>query len=484
MHTEAIIYLIVFFTGFFILRTFNPSSIIFNTIASFPFAFMLWFYLFLLVHTFPVLDFSTKEKAITIMTMVLIVFVITTFVSLRKRKLNIKEIKYIALASVFISVLALFAVYFQPVILSTDNYQKVLLETPIGITLNKGFPIYGVALQYFGQIIDYDYLFGHPNIFSNISLILLMGYMLYRKLQPELDMPKYALLIFIFLPGVALYTTFVGYFHFFYLNNHVLTALVYLILFYLLQEYIKNKRINYIYTVNALLFFLVFLRMEGYLFSILFIFFFFRHKDIPVSIGKQVSLVHFLLTTPWIIFTIINSWGVHSYVNTNLQIISLGIGFVLYLFFVLKGKEIGIINFFWNLKPFTMLLSIVILYFIFLSIKPDHMLGNTRTLVLNMFYKPGKWIPFWAFIIPISIYIIIDRKIWLSNQFLDLLVSYFYIAFMLTFLLSFFRVALRPDLLDSINRMIIHFTPMLLVWLFYYIGIYFRKDTLIAPARS
>ena len=215
--------------------------------------------------------------------------------------------------------------------------------------------------------------------------------------------------------------------------------------------------------------------MEGYLFSAFFIFHFFRYGEIPLQTSKRLAGLYFFLTLPWIVYTIINSWDQESFVSTHLQILSLLFTLGVFLTFYLMEKNSYFSNIMCQITPLKILAVFTMLLIVFIIFKPDHMIWNLKALILNLFDKPGKWIPFWEIITPIVIFFIIKNRIWKSLKFDVLLLAFFMNAYALTFLLSFFRQPLRVEMSDSINRMLIHFTPILLVWLFYMISSLFER---------
>jgi len=345
---------------------------------------------------------------------------------------------------------------------STDSVAMIKLSRSLLQSQFDGYPVFLQAVQMIYPIVGLDYF---PGLFPlvAVSLSVMMTCITSWEIRRTGVTGSLAFILAI-LPAMLLFTTYHGIIQIFYYNHHLIAASLILLfaasIWLTVSEY--NKYALYIGTISLAMF--VFTRHEGLLFAIALFFIFVSNQNIPPERQRNAAFLFTIITTPWCVYLtcqLMRGSFVSDLQYLGMLIMSLTMMLVFQLnrftggiFILAHAKVLGLI-------------VATLSYLLFIGLRPEHMLTSSLTFFQNMFSFGGGnyWGVIWYFIIIAGLF-----ALWAQGKRGDIgVMDSFLISVIVSYLLILALTGLRMPLInrwyDSANRMLIHFLPLLLVWI-------------------
>jgi len=362
----------------------------------------------------------------------------------------------------FVIAMLLLAVYLNLglVYMTGDSFYLINWNYDIGLTLQEGYPLMLRAIISLSRIIDPDYYLYviHPLVAISLTY-LLFGLLIDKRFIPKRDdfgvLISGAIIIAIFslnrAYGLQAY----------YVNHHALVAIGFLSISAIMIGVGRARlsMISMVFIAFATLA-ISMARMEGFLFVILWLisFAFLLYDRMQRVLLSGIVLV---LNTPYIGYLIVNYWD-QGFI-TGKQYLLLWIGLLGSL--VMFGSSLVERIYLRRAMGVSILAVLLLMLAIMLMLKPDHMIGNI--FAFQVAYS-NTW--YWGaeshFIVLASILIWVvrlKRKEFFIEH--DALFYFFVSSVILNLCITFFRAPLKTDWIDSANRVMFHFIPLILLWI-------------------
>jgi len=467
MQTDILIILSFFLSGFFFLRLISTEHLIFNSAIAIPIGMSFWLFSFLPLNILFEYNIDSSRKLVLMLLLYLVIIVLIIIYSVFKKKINKKELIYIGGFSILFSFITYVSGLLKPAILTNDSYNFLIFVYDKNEFLNSGKPAIALAMQSIALLTDFNHFFAHTGIINSISLFIIIAHLLYLNIEG--NKTTFIIILFVIIPPLIFFSNFIVFFNVFYINTHITTAVYYLIPIYCLYQYLKTNNKKYFFLINYSLVVLIFLRTEGVILAPFFLLLFLNYKHIPLNLSIRTVLIHTIITTPWLIYVFINTINKTTFLNEYLILGIINLNVMVLLFFYIKKRINSFKIFMESYLSFLIFILFFLILSVFILLKPMHMKECFDALFSNLFYKyanNGGWGITWFIFTPFTLFLIWKTRIWASKEFIDILLFFFINAFFLTFLLSFFRAPLRASPIDSVNRMLVHFAPIFIIWVF------------------
>jgi hypothetical protein len=484
------IFLILFFcTGYFFIIAFIGYDRQYRTLAgAFPLGCCIWGATTLLMAAQPLLSkdvYGFNLPAAFVATG--IIMTISVVISIKRHKISLPNFLAIIGGIFIISFLYYLFTELNVSIITPDSLHHIRPQQGLENMKNiRGFNTTHALLA--GLISQDRYFFAYHPLFAT-SLLLVMGEFIFFEIQSAINR---------FLPAVCcaivgpllLASCFITTIHAFYVNNHILVAMLIMFsLSFLIDE--KNYHQdasttifqNRLFLSVIIISFLGILRLEGQLYAILLLIITLGHSSIDSNMRFKAFLLFTLLTAPVQLFMVF-------FTNGKVSPASFGLIFLttlfLPIFFALKKPKISKIL--QNNANYCVLFVIGICIITFFLMSYGKMTTRLGWVLHNMFDES-----YWGFVYQ-TVFVAMSTLLGLRLIFhepkrdsmyrrIDLVLMFYLAALLLmVFMLRFHGARLGWS--DSQNRMLMHFLPVGIVWISIQLGLGFCQNTTYAGQKK
>lgn len=426
---------------------------------SLPYGVMSWGVLWVLMALlFSVTDINNGAPQTLNLFYFLLAFMVALFFYALHAKLALVS-RHLAIT--FIVIIAMLtSIYFYVgfVYMTGDSFYLINWIYDVNLSLQEGYPIILRGVLSLSRLID-------PDFYLYVIHPILIIFLCYLLLGLLLDQGQAAnrsrwgtLIVAIFVISIFALNRAFGI-NAYYVNHHVLASIGFLSISGLM---IRETEFS-----NGHLFFIAFtslsitmLRMEGFIFVILWMICF----TMMLSDRTQRSLLFGLVlifNTPYIGYLSIKFWD-DGFINGQKF-------FLLWVLYILTSlmlchpttEKLFAKR---NIGP-TVMLGLALVFAILVMLKPAHMLGNLSSFHVA-YFDPWFWGVESHFVVLASLviwFVRLKRKEYYVGH--DALFYFFISATLLNICLTFFRIPLKVVWIDSANRIMFHFIPLLMLWI-------------------
>lgn len=482
--SEIGLIILIFLAGLSVVRTCITSAApVFSAIAAFPVGLFIWSLCHLIIYfspypAHPSIPFTIVDAHATLL-LFSGVTVLLGGISLYRAKLIKQELlAYGGALLVLVGsdvVLAQFPIF----VLTGDSYTMLQIDQPLSHSLQGGFPIFNQTLQSLSLVINYDYLFMSLYQLVAICLAALMSYLTFGEVRRQVPRTwvGYGLLVACAPPALLL-STYVGLWQAFYLNHHVLMA-NYLLLFGTVcwLAIVKGCRGSLYVGVLALLAVML-TRMEGLPCAAVILPIFLSDPQIPSPYQRKAALLFAAGITPWYLYVIRSIGSLQGIFGSGTRYaVMLLFALAIALMFQMNRWRAGR-KFLRHLNYFIPT-GVWIVCLMLIRFNPRHMLADINMILMTLFNdtrglwdnplaigdnRHGAWGSLWYFMTGATLLILGLRS---RTPRLRVMEAFFLASIALAGVIMDMSYVVIPygiALTSSVNRMIVHVVPLLLVW--------------------
>lgn len=454
----------LFISGYIFLNFFNRTDRnIRNLVAAYPIGIGIWSLIWIISGI--ILNFTGFKGNLNTTKTVISFLVVLNIIILAKLAKKQYQNKYITkyvwffLTCVMMIMVTVLFLSFKQAIIFGDSYAFITWSYDLKGVLSQGFPAVGLSLSNISAffIPDYYNYTAHPII--SLCLVILIFESIYFGTKTT-DNVKIVLnvIISLFFVLILVFTNnFIW--HSIYVNFHNLTAFWVLFISVLIIDKSKPSKKETV-LILLLLSFLTVVRMEGLILAMgIIIFFMHNGKYDPVIrraiTGKYMLFLFFYLLSLSFILWQNELFSPKKYITL----------YVFFLLFVYISEKLYLKH--TALSKFTgriFLLSVLLFYFLCFLFNYDHISQSTTSFIANTFNQSFWGITNYSVVLLVVIFSAIRIKTKKLSVH-DGLLMYFIFSILTILILSNFRPPYSERWLDTGNRMLFHFLPLMIVWL-------------------
>ncbi|MFZ5945157.1 MAG: hypothetical protein ACOYVD_13725 [Bacillota bacterium] len=469
-----------FLTGFLFVRIFNGNMHpTLNAVIAFPAGVSIWSMCFMIINVFGEY-FSISFNPETFYIIYGLILIILFVFNILRTSFALQEIWVFFGFLVIMACSGFLADKLNVIIFGRD----IFLSNYLGFEASpaRGLPVFLHAFLDKRILLGREYWpFVWPTVSVSIALNLL--WLILMELRRQGIFGKVSWII-AFITVAVLFSTYLIIVASFYFNHHIIATAIILIFITLLWYYLNYKRDYSTYLAMFMLFIFTLTRVEGILVSSIVLGIFLNTSFFNLKTMRRCLLIFVLPAVIWQVYLIF------KFLNENDSFLSATQQFSMLILVIIYFFVFYILTFTPKLSVILNNLNLlvpagIIITFVLLSIlRPKHMFLSTFHVIQNMF-SSGYWGFFWWFvlIIGLNLFIIkINRGD--KSQFLDACLLAAVTSFIFILVLGGLRNPYRLQWGDSANRMLIHFTPMILFWIGAQLGYYFQFSTSVNIAKQ
>jgi len=464
--------LLLFILGFSYSIFFMGDKRLFRTsVVSVPLGLGVWSVLWIVLNIFMSLIGLEDNYYVSVAVFCILLSVSIYFFYISRGIFRNRKFKYTLIISPII--LLLITIFFHNLrtsIIFGDSYAFITWSYELKDLVSRGLPGFGLSVSNLSALFlpDYYNYSIHPIISLSLLLLIFDSIYNYRSLNGKNNYIKFALsVLLVFLVLSA--NNFIW--QAFYVNQHNLTAIFILLLSIFLLEKKKEYSIGEKIYIVGLLTAITTIRMEGMLLSFGLILFFLYYETLNFSVRRSIVSAYLVISGFYVLFLSSVLWG-----NELFSAKKYGAVWILFFIFFLTEniifrkypKLMEFIKFAALGASFSFLLFLIIINY-------GHMTESIGNFASNTFNQILWGLTNYVLII-LSLLVIafrIKRKESIAES--DALFYYFICCIILILVLSNFRPPYKPGWPDSGNRMLLHFLPLLPVWIGIELNRFFEK---------
>ena len=469
IYLEYTILLLLFLIGYFFITSFiGYDRQVRNIAGAFPIGCCLWASISLLSDALPFVPKSVYGFYMPVaLMMILLILIITLLISLNRYQICWQNCLAILCGVLLISFLYWLFNQINISIITGDSLHQLHPQNGLnGMRNVRGFNTTHAALA--GLVGQDRYFFSYHPLFS-LSLLILLGECAFFEIKTETNKLSIALWASIIGP-LLLASCFMTAINVFYVNNHILFAALIMIALSLFSQ--NNNRNNndsrqeffIILLAVIVVSFLGLLRLEGNFVAMILLIIMLGHPEVNHRVRFKALLGFALISTPFQLFLIFNTAGKVS--SENFALIFLSIWLLPIAYYSNKPDILSHIQ---NQahKYIVLILGACITFFFVIGY--NKMKNRLSWELQNMLDES-----YWGFTyqsISCALVIIIGLRIFhpspqnnVANPKLDLILLFFISSLLsILFMLNFHGS--HPGWTSSQNRMLIHFLPVVILWI-------------------
>lgn len=457
--------LVIYSTGFLGFSFFSRNYIpVFTAIMALPMGLGLWSVLwigavlFQLEHNF---GFASTANQIAVK-LYLGIMAVLFILALRHRLLSKMNLAWWFVGG-FILVLYSW-IYYQfsgKTFLSGDSYRFIEWASSPIEQMQYGFPLVSSSWTNLATLIGADQFLGvvYPLVGLSLAMLLYLAIFTFTShgfLDDRVPMHIVGMVSFLLTSILVFSEMFLMQMH--YINNHGFMAVVLLATVFLLFHV---PRLDWLHA--SLIAFLILLaslaRMEGFIYALmLLVMWAFSRQD--SSEGLRALSVSLLLSGPYLIFLSIAFWE-SGFIKGWQYAVMLSGGVLAALILASPLRK----SFVAPRLHLLVLVFLLVATMLAIVIKPEHMFISLLSFLGNT-GNPKFWgLSTVGSLVLISMIILLRNQQGERWRQTDVLLIWFLSAVLLTLAITVFRKPLRLGMTDSVNRMLFHFLPILILWL-------------------
>ena len=465
MMIESLIISYLYFLGLTVCVNIEDSKL--RLLIAFPISLVIWgWYYFFARSTFLIenyITYSNIENIVNFFFGASLLFIVVWMLYSKDRNALNNNLLTSFWFFILVKILLLLKL---PVIMSGDSFEMVDIFSNYESMIIYKRSIFLNLIQSLSVYINEDYILSTYIYLISINFYLLVGYFVFYMIEKLniIQSNKYAISILV---PILLLSSFMGFYNFFYVNHHMLVAIILLISAFLIYKYLDEPRISYLVYMTILIVGTILMRVESAILSFIFLVIFLSNPNIIKRYFHSILFTYVTICSIYLLW-VIGFMPDDAEIKPILyQVIILIMWVVtLSLYFADKtGWEFDK-TFFVSLHKITLLLSVILLLLL-IFIKPINMLWGARNVVIHLIYeRSGAWGLLWYFVFGAVAYVYKRNKSNLTTKY-NVLIFYFLISYIFMQILMFFRNPYTTYFGDSANRMLFHIVPFILIWSVY-----------------